>query len=71
MKASLHKMSGIITDDISDHFPVFINLSVSRERKLKILPKQVLDVDKIPELNEYIESNLVDFQSITDANVAC
>ena len=64
-------MSGIITDDISDHLPVFINLSVSRERKLQIVPKQVLDVNKIPELNEYIESNLVDFQSITDANVAC
>ena len=68
---SFFNMSGIIIDDLSDHFPVFINLSISQKKELKILPKQVLDFNKIPELNEYIESSLVDFQSITDANTAC
>ena len=68
---SFFKMSGIIIDDISDHFPVFVNLSVSHEKELKIPPRQVLDVNKIAELNEFIESSLVDFQSITDANTAC
>ena len=36
------KRSGIIIDDLSDNFPVFVNLSVSNEQESKSLPKKYL-----------------------------
>ena len=65
------KVSGVITDDLSDHFPVFINLSFSHDQEATSSPKRVFDMNKIPELNNYIQDKLTDFQTLTDANLAC
>ena len=65
------KVSGIITDDLSDHFPVFINLSFVHDQEATSSPKRVFDMSKIPELNNFIQGKLIDFQTLTDANVAC
>ena len=65
------KAAGIITDDLSDHFPVFINLSFTHDQEASSSPKRVFDMNKIQDLNNYIHNKLVDFQNLTDANVAC
>lgn len=69
---SLLNSSGIIIDDISDHFPIFISLSLNQ-----ILPKtidnksSVLDKNKICDLRCFLQQKLQNFQSNTDANIAC
>ena len=63
--------SGIVIEDLSDHFPVFVNLSFKQGPEVRCLPKQIFDMRKVPELNEFIQGELVDYQSITDANQAC
>ena len=68
---SFFQTSGIVIEDLSDHFPVFVNLKFKQGTETKNLPKQVFDMRKVPELNEYIQNELNDYQSITDANKAC
>ena len=63
--------SGIIVHDLSDHFPIFASFSFSQFVTQKAEVRKVFDSSKFRELNEYIETKLTNFQSITDPNVAC
>ena len=69
---SYYYTSGVIIDDLSDHFPVFLSLSFKTPKKqLKPAMKKVFDKSKIIELNQYLVSKLNNFEKHTDANEAC
>ena len=63
--------SGIIIDDLSDHFPVF-NLF-----RFKCIPssnnerKTIFNMNKLNDLSEFLVNKLFNFQSLTDPNEAC
>ena len=65
------KSSGVIIHDLSDHFPVFAVFSFDKPLPLKPTLRKVFDASKFKELNDFLVSRLVDFQSISDPNVAC
>ena len=69
---SLYHKSGVIIDDLSDHFPVFLSLSVNTPKnEQKPIRKIVFDKNKITELNQYLVRKLHNFENHTDANEAC
>ena len=65
------KSSGVIVNDLSDHFPVFASFSFSSNSYHKPDTRKIFDNSKLRELNEFIANNLINFQTITDPNVAC
>ena len=69
---SSYYKSGVIIDDLSDHFPVFLTLSVKfPKNEQKPAMKKVFDKNKIAELNQYLVKKLHGFENHTDANEAC
>ena len=71
MKNTLKYQARVITDDLSDHFTVFIKFSFSHDQEATRSPKPVFVTNKISELSNYIQNKLIDFQTFTDANAAC
>lgn len=66
------KSSGVIMHDLSDHFPVVASFSFSpsgHHHNAEL--RKVFDLTKFKDLNDFIEVKLVNFQCVTDANVAC
>jgi len=69
---SFHDKSGVIIDDLFDHFPVFISLIFKHAmEKQKVTRKVVFDKNKAPQLNQFLILKLHNFQNHTDANEAC
>ena len=65
------KASGVLLTDLSDHFPVYVLLSLVHHTESKKELREVFNMHKLPELNQYIITKLDNFQSITDPNQAC
>ena len=65
------KSSGVIMEDLSDHFPIFASFSFSLYVAHNTKARKVFDTSKFRELNDYIETKLTNFQAITDPNLAC
>ena len=65
------KCSGVLMTDMSDHFSVYALLSLTHQTVPKTEAKEVFNMHKLPELNQYITSKLENFQTIDDPNIAC
>ena len=63
--------SGIILDDISDHFPIFININMEMTVHKAKEEKLAFDSHKIPELTSHLAHELSDLESITDPDKIC
>ena len=63
--------SGIVIDDLSDHFPIFVNLDIEQSNVQERKQRIVFDEKKVDDLNNYLIQRLNNFQLITDPNVAC
>lgn len=69
---STYCKSGVILDDLSDHFPIFTYLTYfTVHSKRHSMKKITFDKSKSSELNEFLIDRLQNFQSHTDANAAC
>ena len=70
---NLVKSSGVLITDLSDHFTIYGLLSLLQKRESQPVKfqKEIFNMQKIPELNEYLEDQLASFQTITDPNLAC
>ena len=68
---SYHDKSGVFIDDISDHLPIFLSLTVKDSCAKQRRKRKVFDKTKIPHLNEHLTSKLQNFQKHKDANQAC
>ena len=68
---SLVKDSGVIVEDLSDHFPVFLTLNLKPNKHQDRIYKTIFDKRKVNELNDFIIEKLKFFQRNTDANAAC
>lgn len=64
-------LSGIILDDLSDHFPIFNLLSLKHVNHSEEKVRKVFDKQKFRELNDFLEVKLANFETITDPNMAC
>ena len=64
--------SGVILDDLSDHFPIFLALNVKQNKEnRKIKRKMVFDKTKTVQLNDFLCQKLRNFDKHIDANYAC
>ena len=63
--------SGVIIDDLSDHFPIFLNLDILENKAQRKKETTVFDKKKVNELNDYLVHRLDRFNLITDPNIAC
>ena len=63
--------SGVIIDDMSDHFPIFTSFIFKCYTNEERRTVTIFDKTKMPELDEHIRSKLANFETITDANRAC
>ena len=64
--------SGIIYDDISDHFPIFVSCAtLSSIRSKTDTPCLVFDKSKMDDLSHFITEELCYFDTISDPNEAC
>ena len=63
----------VILNDISDHFPIYIKLIYKKDRSHTSMRKSItsFDYNNIPELQAYLQLQLVDFFEITNAENAC
>ena len=69
---SIVKKSGIVIEDLSDHLPVFVSLTVEvTTEKYNSKIKRVYDKAKSPLLRQYLSLSLHNFERHTDANEAC
>ena len=59
----------VILNDISDHFPIYINLIYKKD----LIPVSIISFiyNNIPELQVHLQLQLEDFFEITDAENAC
>ena len=64
------RKSGIIYDDSSDHFPIFVS-SLTELNSRKHEQYTIFDKRKIDDLSEYIIQHLDTFEEIDDPEVAC
>ena len=64
--------SGIIYDDLSDHFPIYISLKLVA-KKIPNRRKQIkcFDYRRISDLQSYLQTELHGFTNVTDPNTAC
>lgn len=68
---SLIKDSGIIIEDTTDHFPIFINLTIKLPPQRETLEKaKRFDFHKIPELKDHLLHALRDFENVNDPEQA-
>ena len=66
----IHK-TGLLAEDISDHFPVFTCLNVKTPlTQDKPITFSKFDYSKIPELTEHLLHELRNFETITDPDIA-
>ena len=70
-KMERFKQSGIILDDLSDHFPIFLSLALEIERAERPPMIQVFDHNRYWDLNDFLSYKLHSFNTIKDANQAC
>ena len=64
--------SGVILDDLADHFPIFFALNVKQNKEnRKIKRKMIFDKTKTVQLNDFLCQKLRNFDKHTDANDAC
>ena len=64
--------SGILFDDTSDHFPIFVSLDFAVTPKERKQEKQCrFDYHKITDLINHLQLSLENFETITDAETAC
>ena len=62
--------SGVIYDDLSDHFPIFTCCATQTHASRSEVCKSIFDQKKIGNLNEYLAAQMQNFSNITDANIA-
>ena len=62
--------SGIIYDDTTDHYPVFVNCSPQLSPKMPTF-HMIFDKSKYEELSCYLSEQLQTFTDITDPEIAC
>ena len=62
--------SGIIYDDTTDHYPVFVNCSPQLSSKVPTF-HMIFDKSKYEELSSYLSKQLQTFTDITDPEIAC
>ena len=62
--------SGIIYDDTTDHYPVFVNCSLQLSPKMPTF-HMIFDKSKYEELSCYLSEQLQTFTDITDPETAC
>ena len=62
--------SGIIYDDTSDHYPVFVNCSPQLSSKKPTI-HMIIDKSKYEELSSFLSEQLQNFTDITDPEIAC
>lgn len=63
--------SGVIIDDLSDHFPIFLTLDIEQHKIQAREERTVFDKTKVEQLNDYLVQRLRSFQLITNPNEAC
>ena len=69
---SIIKKSGVVIEDLSDHLPVFVSLTVEELNNKSVSKiKKIFDKVKSPLLRQYLSSTLHNFKRHTDANEAC
>ena len=68
---TLVKTCGVVIDDLSDHFPIFLSLHLVQNQIEDKPHITVFDKRKVTELNDFLLERLKNFQRNTDANVAC
>ena len=66
-----HDKSGIIIDDLSDHFPIFLYLATGNPVTGHRARKKVFDKGKALQLRNFLTVRLQNFQKHIDANEAC
>ena len=69
--SSLVNKAGIIEEDLSDHFPVFVSLDVNQNKMHDKREYTTFDKSKTEELNQFLSNKLHNIYSITDPNAAC
>ena len=68
---TLHKTAGVITDDLSDHFPIFLISTLNTKFLHPRANETVFDYQRIDEFNNFLTEKLADFQTCTDPDIAC
>ena len=68
--SNLFVSSGVILEDLSDHFPVFSLLKLNHS-PTPVGSKTYFDINRLDYLNEFLELKLQNFFTITDPNEAC
>lgn len=64
--------SGIIIDDLSDHFPVFVDFNFEKDKSSHVRQAATsFNYNKIPELQSYLQTQLADFIQVNDSEHAC
>ena len=64
--------SGIIHDDLSDHFPIYASLKVKKSKVIR--HKQTVksfNYRRVGDLRQYLSTELHDIYHVTDPNIAC
>ena len=69
---SLVHNSGIIHDDISDHFPIYMTLKTAKSHNTTTKkPVTSFNYNNIASLQDHLQSDLHDILHVTDPNIAC
>ena len=68
---SYHDSSGVFIEDLSDHLPIFLSLSIKDSSDNQKRKRKVFDKTKIPQLNKFLTAKLQNFQKHKNANEAC
>lgn len=66
----LYHSSGVIIEDLSDHFPVFASLKIGNPCKIGRESVTVFDKRRMNELSNILNMKLEGFQENTDVNIA-
>ena len=68
---SYHEKSGVFIDDLSDHLPIHLSLTVKDSIAKQKRTRKVFDKTKTPQFRKFLSSKLQNFQNHKDANEAC
>ena len=68
---SYHDKSGVFIDDLSDHLPIYLSLTVKDSIAKQKRTRKVFDKTKTPQFRKFLSSKLQNFQNHKDANEAC
>ena len=68
---SLVNKAGVIVEDLSDHFPIFLTLYLNQNKAHGKAERVIFDKRKSDEFNNYLVSRLNNIYSTIDPNEAC